>query len=365
MKKVLFIASHRLNRSPSQRFRFEQYISYFQQNDYGCKLSPLVTEADDKVMYAEEKYIQKVLVIAKSFVRRMRALRLASSYDIIFIQREAYLIGSTFFERRYKKSGAKIVFDFDDAIWLMNVSDVNRKFAWIKRPSKTAEIIAMSDIVIAGNNYLAEYARTYNKNVCIIPTTVDTDKFQPKKYPIANDRICIGWTGSHTTIKHFELAIPVLKELKKLYGDRIYFKVIGDSSYTCSELNIKGEKWSTDTEVEDLLEIDIGLMPLPDDIWSKGKCGLKSLEYMSLCIPAVISPVGVNTEIIQDGVNGYLANTNEEWLNKLSTLINSAELRKQIGERGRETVVEKYSVRSQRDRYLTLFNDLTKEPKKK
>src|ERR1700722_7245948 len=169
MKKILFIASHRLNRSPSQRFRFEQYIPYFIQNNFGFKLSPLVTEADDRVMYAEEKYFQKFLVIIKSFFRRLRNLRLASSYDIIFIQREAYLIGTTLFERSFKRSGAKIVFDFDDAIWLMNVSDVNKRFSWIKRPSKTAEIIAMSDVIIAGNNYLAEYARTYNPNVQIIP----------------------------------------------------------------------------------------------------------------------------------------------------------------------------------------------------
>ncbi|HTA83362.1 MAG TPA: glycosyltransferase family 4 protein [Bacteroidia bacterium] len=358
MKKILFIASHRLNRSPSQRFRFEQYIPFLQKNDYSCRLSPMVTEADDMVMYAEEKYFQKFLVILKSFVRRLRILRLAPRFDIVFVQREAFLLGSTFFERRFKRSGAKFVFDFDDAIWLMNVSDVNKRFSWIKRPSKTAEIIAISDVVIAGNNYLAEYARSYNPNVCIIPTTVDTDKFQPKYDPIIKNRICIGWTGSHTTIKHFTLAIPVLKEIKKKYGDKVYFKVIGDSSYSYPELNIHGTKWSQETEVEDLLEIDIGLMPLPDDIWSKGKCGLKSLEYMALCIPPVISPVGVNTDIVEDGVNGFLANTNSEWVDKLSLLIESAELRKKIGIKGRETVVAKYSVISQSNNYLKLFNDL-------
>ena len=364
MKKILFVASHRLNRSPSQRFRFEQYLAYFIKNDYGCKLSPLVTEADDQVLYAEEKYIQKILVIVKSFFRRLRNLRLASSYDIIFIQREAYLIGSTFFERRFKKSGAKIVFDFDDAIWLMNVSDVNKRFAWIKRPSKTAEIIAMSDVVIAGNSYLAEYARAYNPNVTIIPTTVDTDKFIPLTSEKSKDKICIGWTGSLTTIKHFALAIPFLKELKKKYGDKIYFKVIGDGTYSYPELGIHGVKWNQDTEVEDLQEIDIGLMPLADDVWSKGKCGLKSLEYMALCIPPVISPVGVNSEIVQDGVNGFLATTNEEWVSKISQLIESPELRKKLGAKARETAVAKYSVNSQKDVYLGLFNSLVKESKK-
>lgn len=357
MKRILFIASHRLNRSPSQRFRFEQYFPYLQQQGFSCKLLPILTEADDAVMYAEEKYFQKILVIIKSFLRRTSTLRIAPRYDLIFIQREAYIIGTTLFERRLKHTGAKVIFDFDDAIWLMNVSDVNRRFAWIKRPSKTAEIISMSDAVIAGNNYLAEYARTYNKNVSIIPTTVDTDKFHRPVAHVKN-RVCIGWTGSHTTIKHFELAIPFLRELKKKYGDKIYFKVIGDSLYSFPELGIQGIKWNQDTEVEDLLEIDIGLMPLPDDIWSKGKCGLKSLEYMALNIPPVISPVGVNTDIVQDGVNGFLAGSTTEWVNKISALIESPDLRNRIGEAGRKTVVERYSVLSQRDVYLKLFNDL-------
>ncbi|HSY76250.1 MAG TPA: glycosyltransferase family 4 protein [Bacteroidia bacterium] len=361
MRKILFVAAHRLNRSPSQRFRFEQYIPFLKQNNYGCKLAPLVTEADDRVLYAEEKYLQKMLVIIKSFFRRLRNLRLASSYDIIFIQREAYILGTSFFERRFKKSGAKLVFDFDDAIWLMNVSDVNKRFSWIKRPSKTAEIIAMSDAVIAGNHYLAEYARAYNQNVFIIPTTVDTDKFIPLTQATVKEKVCIGWTGSHTTIKHFALAIPFLTELKKKYGERIYFKVIGDGTYSFPELGIQGVKWNDETEVEDLQEIDIGLMPLPDDVWSKGKCGLKSLEYMSLCIPPVISPVGVNSEIVQDGVNGFLARTNREWVDKLSQLIESPELRKKIGVKARETVVEKYSVNSQKDIYLELFNSLLKK----
>lgn len=364
MKKILFIASHRPNRSPSQRFRFEQYIPFLISNGYRCKQSPIVTEEDDKVMYAEEKYISKILVIIKSFFRRYRSLQRASNFDIVFIQREAYLIGSTFFERSFKRSGAKIVFDFDDAIWLMNVSDVNKRFAWIKRPSKTAEIISMADIVIAGNGYLAEYARTYNPKVVIIPTTVDTDKFIPLANKPAKTKTCIGWTGSHTTIKHFELAIPFLKELKKKYGDRIYFKVIGDSTYSYPELNIQGIAWKQDSEVEDLQEIDIGIMPLPDDIWSKGKCGLKSLEYMALGIPPVISPVGVNVEIVQDGVNGFLADAADEWVNKISLLIDSPETQKKIGVKARETVVEKYSVHSQEKIYLDLLDKLIEERKR-
>ncbi len=358
IKKILFIASHRFDRSPSQRFRFEQYLPYLKQNGFACKLSPLVSEEDDKILYAEEKQWQKFLIVIKSFFRRLRDVQRASGYDIIFIQREAFLVGTSYFERKFKHSGAKVVFDFDDAIWLKNVSDVNKRFAWIKRPDKVAEIIDLSDVIIAGNSYLAEYARAYNPNVFIIPTTVDTDKFRKEDNLPGKDRICIGWTGSHTTIKHFNLAIPFLKELKAKYGDRIYFKIIGDGTLSIPGLDIKVVKWDSETEVKDLLEIDIGIMPLPDDVWSKGKCGLKSLEYMSLGISPVISPVGVNTEIVQDGVNGFLATTQQEWIDKISALIESPELRKKIGENARQTVVDKYSVTAQRDTYLNLLNAL-------
>lgn len=321
-------------------------------------LAPLVTKKDDKVLYAEEHYFSKFLITIKSFLKRLSDVRSASAFDIVFIQREAYLLGTSYFENRFKHSGAKVVFDFDDAIWLMDISDVNKKFSWLKRPTKTAEIISISDLVIAGNPYLADYARTYNPNVLMIPTSVDTEKFKRKEPIQVKDRICIGWTGSHTTIKHFSLAIPFLKELKQKYGKRIYFKVIGDPTYSEPELGITGHRWNKETEIEDLSEIDIGIMPLPDDAWSKGKCGLKSLEYMSLCIPPVVSPVGVNTDIVTNGVNGFIADKKEAWIEKISSLIESPELRKQMGEKARQTVIERYSVLAHQDTYVKVLNNL-------
>jgi len=333
-------------------------LPYLEQNGFECVLAPLVSSKDDGVLYAEGHYFNKFAITAKSFLKRLSDVRAAKGFDIVFIQREAYLLGTSYFEQRFKHSGAKVVFDFDDAIWLMDVSDVNKKFGWLKRPSKTAEIVSVSDLVIAGNNYLADYARSYNPNVITIPTSVDTDKFK-RVAPTSNKaRICIGWTGSHTTIKHFSLAIPFLKELKKKYGDKIYFKIIGDPSYIEPDLGITGLKWNKDTEIDDLSEIDIGIMPLPNDAWSRGKCGLKSLEYMSLNIPPVVSPVGVNTEIVTDGVDGFIADSTTEWVEKISSLIESEELRKQLGEKARQTVIEKYSVLAHRDKYVQLLNNL-------
>jgi glycosyltransferase involved in cell wall biosynthesis len=121
-------------------------------------------------------------------------------------------------------------------------------------------------------------------------------------------------------------------------------------------LSISGQAWRLDTEIQDLMSFDIGIMPLPDDEWTKGKCGFKGLQYMALEVPTVMSPVGVNTEIIDHGKNGFIANNETEWLAILSQLINDAELRKHIGQEGRKTIVNKYSKSANLNKYLSLFN---------
>ncbi|MDG1477353.1 MAG: glycosyltransferase, partial [Vicingaceae bacterium] len=301
-------------------------------------------------------FFQKMAIIIKAFNTRWKDVSKASEYDIIFIQREAFITGTTFFEKKFSKSKAKVVYDFDDSIWLSNVSDANKKWNWLKNPNKTKEIIAVSDLIFAGNQYLADYAKQVNKNVEIIPTTIDTEEY--KKIDTDNDKVCIGWSGSITTIQHFEYAIPFLIELKKKYNEQVEFKVIGDKNYTHSDLGINGIGWSKEDEIKELSSFDIGIMPLPNDKWASGKCGLKGLQYMALEIPTIMSPVGVNTKIIEDGVNGFLAETKEEWVAKISQLIDSKELRNQTGIAGRQTTLNFYSVEANKEKYLSLFNEL-------
>jgi len=358
MSKILFIAAHRLNRSPSQRFRFEQYFSFLKANGFECHLSPLLDEINDKIFYSEENFFEKVSVVAKSFLRRRGDIAKAKEYDIIFIQREAFMTGTTFFERKLKETGKKIIFDFDDAIWLPNVSEGNKKFEWLKNPSKTSRLISLSDLVVAGNNYLEDYAKKYNKNVWMIPTTIDTDYHRKKNLIKKDERICIGWTGSHTTIQHFEYAIPALQLLKEKFSNKIYFKVIGDSAYENRKIGIKGISWKIENEISELSEIDIGIMPLPDTDWARGKCGLKALQYMALEIPCVMSPVGVNSKIVSDSINGFLAKDENEWVEKISLLIENPELRIKIGTAARKTVEGKYSVNSQKENYLSALKSL-------
>lgn len=358
MPKILFIAAHRPNRSPSQRYRFEQYFSFLESNGYSCSLSYIIDADADAEFYKPGNFFRKLFITLSGLKKRMNDVKNAGSYDIIFVQREAFMIGSAYFERQFSRSGSKLVFDFDDSIWLLDTSSANQKWAWLKSEKKTAEIIGISDLVFPGNSYLADYARKFNSNVKIIPTTIDCDVFKRNSPYPDSERICIGWSGSITTIKHFENAISFLKVIKQKYGDKVFFKVMGDETYVNDELEIKGIPWSSESEVEILQSFDIGIMPLPDNEWVKGKCGLKGLSYMALEVPAIMSAVGVNPEIINDGTNGFLALNDEEWIDKLSCLIDSFELRMKLGEAGRKTVVERYSFQSQKNNYLHNFNEL-------
>ena len=358
MKRVLFIVPHRPGRAPSQRFRFEQYLDFLKINGYDHTFSYLLSAKEDKLFYSPGKLIQKSWLLTRKFLYRLKDVIRARNYELIFIQREAFFLGPPIFEYLLSKRTTPIIFDFDDSIWLPNVSNANKKFHKLKNYGKTAKIIKYADMVFAGNAYLADYAYKYNHNVKIIPTTINTEEYKPCTNK-NNNKIVIGWSGSITTIEHFKFAIPFLKKIKTRYGNKVEFKVIGDGSYINKELNIIGLPWNKEDEIKELSAIDIGIMPLPNNEWAKGKCGLKGLQYMALEIPTIMSPVGVNTEIIQNGVNGFLCSTDDEGENTIAQLIESSELRKKIGEKGRETVINKYSVESQKYNYLNCFNELT------
>jgi glycosyltransferase involved in cell wall biosynthesis len=357
LRKILFITAHRKDRAPNQRFRFEQYFPFLEKNGFECHLAPLLTADDDRYFYSSGNYLKKISIGLRCWIRRYRDTLKRNEYDIIFIAREAFMTGSIFFEKKLKNSKAKIVYDFDDAIWIDVVSQNNKALGWLKDANKTSRIIALADLVFAGNEYLADYARRYNAHVVIVPTTIDTALYRPE-YNTAKKTIVIGWSGSVSTIEHFSHAVPALEKIKQKYGEGVSIKVIGDSNYRHETLNIQGLAWTHATELIDLRTIDIGIMPLPDNEWTWGKCGLKGLQYMALEIPTIMSPVGVNQAIIQDGENGYLASTEDDWVAKLSLLIDNAQRRIIIGKAGRKTVLDLYSVDHQKYIYLEHFNRL-------
>jgi glycosyltransferase involved in cell wall biosynthesis len=362
MPSVLFIASHRPGRAPGQRFRFEQYVPHLERNGFQCELSFLVSEKDDEVLYRQGHYLDKARFIRRCHAKRMEDVRRMNDFDIIFIFREALMTRPIRYEQAFRRSKAKLVFDFDDSIWLPNVSEANRRWKWLKDPGKTGKLIALCDLVLAGNSYLADFAKRFNARTQVMPTTIDTDEYLPRTVR-PEGPVVIGWSGSITTIQHFRHAVPALLALKAKYGRRIAFRVVGDGAFRHEELGIEGLPWRKETELDDLRAMDIGIMPLPDDEWSRGKCGLKGLQYMALEIPTVMSPVGVNGDIIRDGENGYLAATTAEWVDRLSGLVEDAELRKAMGKKARGTVVDRFSLRAWQDRYVDTFNELIEQRK--
>ena len=359
MKKVLFIGAHRFDRSPSQRYRFEQYFTYLEENGYMCDLAYIIDANDDKIFYGKGRLLMKMLIFVRAFFRRLGHVFKSRSYDLVFIQREAFMLGTTFFERMFKWFGPPVIFDFDDAIWLPNVSEGNKSLNFLKKPEKTSKLIELSDMVFAGNDYLVNYAKKYNKNVVLIPTTIDTSWYKPVDSYDEKDKVVIGWTGSSTTIQHLETVVPVLERLKDKYGDKLSFKVIGDASYKNEHLGVQGIPWRSESEVEDLQDIDIGIMPLPNNKWTEGKCGCKGLQYMAVGIATIMSPVGVNKDIVEHGVNGFLAETDQEWESVLEKLIEDSNLRESVGKKGRETVDKKYSVNATKEKYKINFDEIT------
>lgn len=357
MKKVLLWVNHRKDRSPGQRYRIEQYLEYMEQNGYEFKFSNILDERTDALFYTGS-VLDKAKVILRSFFIRLKDLMEVRKYDAVYVYREAFVLRGVFFERMVTWLGVKLVFDFDDSIWLANISAENQKFSFLKNPLKTNTLIRLSDMTTVGNKYLKAYADQYGDHVVVLPTTINMKDYQLEKSLNKEGQVCIGWTGSPTTIPHFELIEDVLLALKEKYKDQVYYKVIGDPNYTNEKLGVQGMPWSSETEALDLSELDIGIMPLENDEWSQGKCACKGLQYMALGIPAVLSPVGINSDIITPNENGFLAETKEEWLDVLSQLIDDLSLRKRIGEKGRETVQNHFSSDVIKHDYLKYFNEL-------
>lgn len=357
MPEVLILCAHRPKRSPSQRYRFEQYLPFLEQAGFGFTFSYLLNANDDKVFYSKGKELQKILILLKGVLIRIKDVFRYKKYDIIFIQREALFFGTSIFENLAFRSGAYVIFDFDDSIWLADTSPGNKKWEWIKRPKKFYDNVRHAHCVIAGNDYLAEKAKPYNQNVLVIPTSIDAKLHVPLPAEGLKNKVTIGWSGSISTIKHFEGLLPELHQIKNRYGDLIQFKVIGDPQYKNDSLGVISVPWTEADEVKQLNSLDIGLMPLPDDEWANGKCGLKGLSYMACGVATVMSAVGVNKQIIKDGENGFLIWHESEWHEKLVRLIEDKSLRERFGENGRATVLEGYSCEGLKDKYLSIFKN--------
>jgi glycosyltransferase involved in cell wall biosynthesis len=356
VKPVLFILPYPLRRAPSQRFRVEAYFNVLRENGIDFDTHVFLDEAAWDILYKKGSLLQKGWAVLKGFFNRFVFVFLRSwKYDYVFIHREGSPLGPPILEFWLSKIlRKKLIFDFDDAIWIPNTTESNKLAAALKCFWKIKYIVKWSYKVSAGNAFLARWAQQYNTNVVLNPTCVD---MQSKHNRIKNQHAelpVIGWTGSHSTLKYLDAIVPVLQELEKIYD--FNFLVICNQQPAFSLKNLQFLPWKEETEINDLLKINIGVMPLEHDAWSEGKCGFKIIQYFSLGIPAVASPVGVNNIIVEEGESGFLCTSFQEWYDALALLIKDEIKRKEFGQQGRKKIEQAYSIKANSDKFLSLFS---------
>jgi glycosyltransferase involved in cell wall biosynthesis len=353
---ILFIVPYPEGEAPSQRFRFEQYFTALQEEGHTYTVAPFLDKDTWQILYKPGRGLKKGLGILKGFWRRMALLPSLSRYDWVFIHREAAPLGPPVFEWLISKLfRKKVIYDFDGAIWLPNTSDENRVAARLKWHGKVAAICRWSYRVSCGNEYLRAWASQHNTRAVYMPTTLDTERMHNRlKMHEEKEEVIIGWTGTHSTLKYLAPLEGVLKKLAADYPHLRYL-IISNQPPALDIPRLECRPWRKETEVEDLLRMDIGIMPLTEDPWSEGKCGFKALQYMALGIPAVVSPVGVNNYIIEHAKNGFIADSLTEWENYLSQLIENYQLRRDTGKLAWDVVDSGFSSSTNRTIFLNLF----------
>ncbi len=355
-RNILFLVPYPLHRAPSQRFRVELFFPILEQNNIHYKVKSFIDEATWNILYQNGSTLQKVWGILKGFLRRIKTvLFTVPYYDYIFIHREASPIGPPIFEWVISKLWRKkIIYDFDDAIWIPNTTKENKLVNWIKAFWKVKYICKWAYKVVGGNDYLCNYARKYNSNVVLIPTCVDVVNQHIGLKDQRTSKVVIGWTGSHSTMVFLNSILEVLQKITREFNTETI--IISNKAPQFHLDNMRFIPWNESSEINDLLQMNIGIMPLEDDPWCEGKCGFKLIQYLSLGIPSIASSIGVNKEIIEEGINGFLGSTKEEWYNALSVLIRDEKLRVKMGIAGKEKVVAKYSIQANAGSFLGLFN---------
>jgi glycosyltransferase involved in cell wall biosynthesis len=327
------------------RFRIAQFVPYLRDHGIDVTISPFYSQEYFEFVYRPGHFVRKVLGAVPLLLKRWRELPAFKEYDLVFLYREAVPAGPPVIERSLARH-VPILYDFDDAIFLPNVSEANQRISFLKTPERIAELLRLSALVVAGNQFLAAYARQHNKAVEVIPTAVDTDYFVPRRDPAqSNGRdLVVGWIGSPTTFQYLKTLAPVLSGVSAEHPFTLRVSGAG-TAVDFPGLRVETPAWSLADEVRLFNTLDIGVYPLNDDDWARGKCGFKAIQCMACGVPVVAQAVGVNREIIRDGENGFLALTPAEWHDKLGRLLTDSRLRARFAREGRKTIEQSYSLR--------------------
>jgi glycosyltransferase involved in cell wall biosynthesis len=336
--------------SPGQRFRLEQWAPVLASRhgiamDFVPFESPRLTE----LLYQPGHRPQKAYWVLRDFLRRASHVRDAKRYDAVVVYREASLIGPAFYERVLAQLGIPMILDFDDAIWMPSqVSKVNGVFAKLHFVQKTSTLCKLASAVSVGNDFLATYARAHNAATYVLPTSIDLDAYPvqpelPEPHASHEAPFVVSWSGSLSTLYNFEQARPALERLAQ--RRKLVVKVICNRPPDRPIAHAENVfvPWQEQGEAEALGRAHVGIMPLQDEPYMHGKCGLKALQYMATGRPVVVSPVGMNTQLIRSGENGLLAHTHDEWVAALEQLAGDPALRARLGKAGRATVEARYA----------------------
>jgi len=340
--RVLFIVPHPIE-GPSSRFRVYQFLPTLAAHGIDAEVRPFLTSAEAPIIYGAGGTAAKVALTLKATLRRLGDVLRATCYDAVFVLREAFPFGPAFFETLLKAASGRLIFDFDDAIYVPSTAyrnPLDRLRDW----GKTARIVARADHILAGSHYLADWAEAHAPGrVTVLPTVVDTEVFRPAPVPRPDGPFTVGWIGTPRGTSYLHPLIGAMRRLKeRVPGIRL--TLIGAEPFPCEGLPVSFPPWRLDTEVDDIRAFDVGLMPLADDEEAKGKCGFKLIEYMSLGVPVVCSPVGANRDIVEEGRSGFFATNEDAWVEAIARLAEDPALHARFAAEGRRVVEERYSL---------------------
>lgn len=343
--RLLALVQKGVGISPGQRYRLEQWAPHLRarhqiQIDFDAFESPRLTE----VVYQPGRRLEKATLMLRDTWRRRTALGRARQYDGVIIYREMALLGPAIYERLLARQRLPIIVDFDDAIWMQGHGSVNGVFARLKFPGKTAAICRRSTVVTVGNQYLADWARSRSPQVFVVPTTIELARYPLQPELPSDQPFVIGWTGSHSTLIHLEGARRAIERLATRH--RVVLRVICSRPPAEPFRGVETQfvPWRDSGEAEEVGRCHVGIMPLPDDEFTRGKCGLKALQFMATGRPVIVSPVGVNRDIVQPDENGLIARTDDDWVSGFEALLSDPERRRRLGTAARRTVEVRYAA---------------------
>ncbi|HYM93837.1 MAG TPA: glycosyltransferase [Chitinophagaceae bacterium] len=359
-KKILVLCPAPKGTAATQRLKYEQYFPLLEKEGFEFTISSFQTRRFWKIIYRQGHIVEKIFWVGIGYLKRIIDLFRLPFYDAIFVNLWVTPIGIPFFERIIFILNKKVIYDIDDLLFAKSDdrSGIVQKFKGKKKP---LVLMKYARYVITCTPKLQETALEVNKfkKSIDISSTFDTDRFTPVSEYSKHEVTTIGWTGTHSTIPYLQMLQPVLAELSK--SRKIKLLVIANKEYLMKDVDTEFIPWKEETEIEDLHRIEIGLYPIPANEWSLGKSSLKALTYMAIAIPFVATAYGTNFRIMENGVQGFLASSDEEWKQRLTELIDNVGMRRKMGREGRKRVEEMFSVKSNFSKYLQVFKTVTSE----